>query len=146
MLQIKQALQSTIGKKYLTAVTGAALVFFVIFHLISNLALLSPDPNSYNLLSHSLVALGGWIKIAEILLLGVVAIHILLAIYLRRLSMRARPHSYAVKKSKGRTSKLGFSSTKLLVSGAVILIFLAAGAVVLAGLRVRSAEARRPEL
>jgi succinate dehydrogenase / fumarate reductase cytochrome b subunit len=124
MLQIREAFKSTLGQKYLTSITGAGLVIFIIFHLISNLALLAPNSNIYNSLSNSLVALGGWLELAEVLLLGVVAIHILVALYLKFLSMRARPNSYASKKTKHGPSKLGFSSTGLLLSGTVIFVFL----------------------
>jgi succinate dehydrogenase / fumarate reductase cytochrome b subunit len=124
MLRIKQAFKSTLGQKYLTSLTGAALVIFIIFHLISNLALFAPNPAVYNSLSNSLVEFGSWLVLAEIILLMLVVIHILVALYLKRLSMKARTHSYAFKQTKRGPSKQGFASTRLLLSGAVILVFL----------------------
>ena len=104
--------------------TGAALVVFIVFHFIANLALFSPNPKTYNSISNSLVDLGGWLVFAEIVLCGLLAIHILIALNLKLVSMRARPHGYEFKQTKGGPSKLGFASTKLFLTGAVILIFL----------------------
>ena len=124
MLYIKRALASTLGQKYLTAITGIGLVIFVIFHFISNLMLFHPNPAIYNGLSNSLIELGSWLVLAEIGLLAIVVIHIVVAIRLKYLAMRARPVAYVHKQSKQGPSKEGFSSTRLLLSGVVILGFL----------------------
>jgi succinate dehydrogenase / fumarate reductase cytochrome b subunit len=125
MLRISKALASTLGQKYLTSITGAGLVIFVIFHFISNLTLFYPDPSIYNSLSNSLVVLGNWLVIAEIILLLCIVLHVIVALRLKRLSMRARPQSYVSRLiTKGGPSKEGFASTRLLLTGTVVLIFL----------------------
>jgi succinate dehydrogenase / fumarate reductase cytochrome b subunit len=125
MPRIAQALRSTLGGKYVTSVTGAALAIFVLFHFAANLALFLPDPTAYNLMSNSLVAWGKWLVVAEVVLLVLLVIHILVAVRLKLLARRARPYGYSAVRSKGGPSHEGFSSARLLLTGTIILVFIA---------------------
>jgi succinate dehydrogenase / fumarate reductase cytochrome b subunit len=124
MLHLKKGFRSTVGLKYLMSLSGIILAAFVIFHLIANLYLLLPNSASYNLLSNSLTALGRWLVLAEIFLLICLFIHIVVAVRLKIISLRARPVSYVQIKTKGGPSKEGFASTRLFLTGLVILIFI----------------------
>lgn len=125
MFTLKKAFSSTLGQKYLMAVSGLALVLFVILHLLGNLTLLLPDSTVFNMYSTKLTDLGILLNIAEVGLLIVAVLHVLLAVRLRVLAKKARPIGYAEAHTKMGPSKWGFASRNLIVTGAVLLIFLA---------------------
>jgi len=51
------ALQSPVGKKLITGITGLGLLIFVLMHMIGNLSMFSGDA-AYNEYSHFLIGLG----------------------------------------------------------------------------------------
>ncbi len=124
MLKLNKAVASTLGQKFLMAITGLALVLFVIFHLFGNLTILAHDPNVFNVFSDKLVSLGTILNILELTLLALALIHISLALRLKWLAFRARPIGYAEKHSKGRPSKYGLASARMVPTGFMILVFL----------------------
>jgi succinate dehydrogenase / fumarate reductase, cytochrome b subunit len=124
MVPIKKAFSSTIGQKFLMAITGLALVLFLVFHLLGNLPLLLSDGTKYNVYSNTLITLGTLLYIAEVGLLVLTIIHILLAILLRYKAVNARPINYQTAKSKMGPSKMGFASRNLIVTGLVLLVFI----------------------
>jgi len=124
MLPIRETFKSTLGLKFLTAITGIGLVIFIIFHFLANISLFNPNPNSFNELSNTLEDFGGWLLLVEVILLALVGVHILVGVYLKYVSMRARPQNYRYLITKNGPSKKGFASTQLLITGIVILIFL----------------------
>jgi succinate dehydrogenase / fumarate reductase cytochrome b subunit len=81
--------RSSIGRKFLMAVTGLVLVAFVIGHLAGNLQIFeSPDHlNGYAAFLHQL---GPWLWAARIVLLACVAIHVWAATALALENRRAR--------------------------------------------------------
>jgi len=86
---------SSIGKKTVVALTGVALVFFVIGHLLGNFTLfLGPDYiNAYALKLHSL---GPLLWVIRAGLLGIVVLHIYFTMLLWVENRKARPQKYAV--------------------------------------------------
>jgi succinate dehydrogenase / fumarate reductase cytochrome b subunit len=114
-----RGLSSTVGTKFLVALTGALLVAFVIGHMLGNLQIyLGPEAiNSYAVF---LKSKPGLLWGARLGLLAAVIIHIW---GISRLSLRnqeARPESYALKRAVASS----FSSRTMLLSGAVLLAFI----------------------
>lgn len=126
MTSWKKALTSSVGKKFVTGITGLALVAFVIVHLIGNLLLyLGPDAfNSYAyFLEHRLVH--GWaVYVAEAGLILFFAAHIGAGVSVWRSKRRARPQEYFQSGHAGGASKKSFASRTMLISGLVILVFV----------------------
>lgn len=111
---------STVGQKILVAVTGAALVSFVVFHLIGNLKIFS-GPEALNKYGYFLKHdLGALIWIARAGLLGLFLIHLSLAFRLRMRSSAARPIGYVSQ----RTAQASLPSTTMIWTGIVILLFV----------------------
>lgn len=126
MIPWKQALTSSVGKKFVTGLTGLALVAFVIVHLIGNLLLyLGPDAfNGYAyFLEHRLVH--GWaVIVAEVGLIVFFAAHIAAGVSVWHRKRRARPQEYFQAGDAGGASKKSLASRTMLVSGLVLLVFV----------------------
>ena len=110
---------SSLGKKYIMALTGAALFAFVIGHLVGNLQVFGP-PELINAYAHFLKSKPAVLWGARLGLLAMVALHIASAVTLARLNKEARPQPYATKGAYGSTPQ----SRYMLVSGLVILAFV----------------------
>lgn len=110
---------SSLGKKYLMAISGAALFAFVIGHLLGNLQVFGP-PELINAYAHFLKSKPGLLWGARFGLLAMVALHIASAVTLAQMNKAARPEPYAGKSAYGSTPQ----SRYMLVSGLVILAFV----------------------
>jgi succinate dehydrogenase / fumarate reductase cytochrome b subunit len=110
---------STLGKKYIMALTGAALFVFVIGHLVGNLQVFGP-PELINTYAHFLKSKPGLLWGARLGLLAMVALHIAAAVTLSAANKAARPEPYAGKSAYGSTVQ----SRYMLVSGLVIAAFV----------------------
>ena len=116
---INRVWQSSLGKKYIMALTGCALFAFVIGHLLGNLQVFGP-PELINTYAHFLKSKPAMIWGARIGLLVCVALHITAAVTLAALNKEARPVGYAGGSAYGSTTR----SRYMLVSGLVILAFV----------------------
>ena len=110
---------STLGKKYIMALTGAALFAFVIGHLIGNLQVFGP-PEMINRYAHFLKSTPELLWGARIGLLVCVTLHIASAVTLSAQNKAARPEQYVGKSAYGSTA----ASRYMLVSGLVIAAFV----------------------
>lgn len=112
---------SSIGKKILVALTGAALLIFVLGHMIGNL-LVFVGPEAINEYGHMLqTALhGGGVWIARLGLLAAVGIHVVATIQLTKQNRAARVDAYG-KVASQVSSK---SSRTMIWSGLTILAFI----------------------
>jgi succinate dehydrogenase / fumarate reductase cytochrome b subunit len=111
--------QSSLGKKYIMAITGLALFIFVIVHMAGNLQIfLGPDSiNAYaKLLKSNLVLL--WTIRTGLFL--TVLLHITAASQLASANRRARPIAYTFKKPVAST----FANRTILLSGLILLAFI----------------------
>ncbi len=115
---------STIAKKFLTGLTGALLILFLVAHLAGNLTLLV-GRNTFNSYSHHLESLGILLYAVEIGLLAVIVAHVVMAIGVQLSKRHGRPTGYATYASKGKPSRQTFSSRTMLVTGLVLLAFMA---------------------
>jgi len=123
MPSITEALNSQIGRKLLTGITGILLLLFVIVHLAGNLAIFGEAGamNEYSLFLHSL---GPLLWIARIGLLLAFLIHAWIGISIWWNKRKARPQKYEVYSSKGGPSKQSISSRSMAFTGIVLLIFI----------------------
>ena len=110
---------SSIGKKFLMALTGLVLVGFVTGHLVGNLQIFLP-PAKINAYGHMLESLGAGLWAIRGFLLACVVIHIWLAFKLTAENRAARPQDYGV----GHTNRATLASRIMLRSGIVVLVFL----------------------
>src|ERR1019366_6804364 len=103
---------STVGGKFLVALTGLALTGFVIVHMAGNLQIFL-GAEAINEYAKKLKDLGPLLWIARIGLLVVFVIHIWLALRLKIRSREARPIGYAHE----QTVQASFASRSMVLSG-----------------------------
>lgn len=106
------------------AITGLALVGFIITHLAGNLLLYKSDGEAFNAYAHKLASYGFLLYIAEAGLAAFFLIHAVNGILLALGAKAATPKKYAVSKSKGGESRWGWASNNMAITGTVLLIFL----------------------
>ncbi len=120
MTPIVSLIRSTIGRKFLMAVTGLILVGFVIGHLVGNLQIFSP-PDKINGYAEFLHAMGPMLWVARIVILASVVIHVWAAISLTLENNRARGGTrYGTK----HTIQATLASRTMRLTGLVVLAFL----------------------
>lgn len=121
-MTVRQLLGTSTGSKILVALTGLAMVGFLAGHLAGNLlALLGPA--EYNAYAHALISNPLLIPV-EIGLIAILVMHMGTAISVVVRGRQARPDRYAVKKWAGGPSRKTVSSTTMIVTGSLILVFL----------------------
>jgi len=120
-----RALSSSVGKKFLMAITGLLLCGFLIAHLGGNL-LMYAGPEAYNDYAHKLHENEGLLMVAETGLFGIFILHIYLAFSVSAENRRARGQEYAVSNPKGEGDGIGFGrpDTWMMISGLIILAYL----------------------
>ena len=112
--------QSTIGRKFLMALSAMFLLVFLLIHLSVNLlSIFSED--AFNTASHFM----GYNPLIQfvmqpVLVAGVI-FHFVMGLVLEMKNKNARPVKYAVANNSGNSS---WSSRNMIISGAVILAFL----------------------
>lgn len=116
---------TTVGQKLLMALTGLALVGFLITHLAGNLLLWAGE-EKFNDYAYQLHGLGPVLWAAEIALATLFLLHICLAISTAALSQTARRKKYAEKNSKQDQVVLsgGGASNWMMPTGLMVLVFL----------------------
>lgn len=110
---------SSIGRKFLMAITGLILIGFVTGHLVGNLQVFQ-DPEHINGYAQFLHQLGPLLWVARIGLLVAAGIHIWAATVLTLENRRARGGSYGVK----HTIRATLASRTMRLTGYVVLAFL----------------------
>lgn len=117
-----KALRSTVGSKFLVALTGLALVGFLVGHLAGNLLILL-GPESFNAYGHALIS-NPLVIPAEIGLIALLLLHVVKALWHVAGGRTARPQPYAKKVWAGGPSRKSWGSTTMAVSGVILLVFL----------------------
>ena len=120
-----KALSSSIGQKFVMAITGLALCGFLVVHLGGNL-LLYVGAEKYNHYAHTLHAQEILLLVAEIGLFVTFVLHIWLAFRTSRENRSARPVDYAMRQSKiEQEGPLAAPpSGVMLATGIGVLVFL----------------------
>lgn len=120
MSLIGNLFRSSIGRKFLMAVSGLILIGFVIGHLVGNLQIFS-HPDQINGYAEFLHGLGPLLWVARIGLLAAVVIHIWAAVVLTLENRRARgTQRYGV----AHTIQATLASRTMRLTGLVVLAFL----------------------
>ncbi|MCC5840569.1 MAG: succinate dehydrogenase cytochrome b subunit [Opitutales bacterium] len=111
---------TSLGKKYIMAVTGLILVGFVIGHMLGNLQMfLHPDwMNAYAYKLQNLPY--GLLWIVRLGLLAAVVAHIVTAVLLVLENKRARPQGYSV----NATLQASFASKTMRYTGLILIAFI----------------------
>jgi succinate dehydrogenase / fumarate reductase cytochrome b subunit len=111
---------SSIGKKWVMAITGLSFCGFLVFHLLGNLTVYG-GPELFNWYVEHLHSLGILIKIAEWVLLFLFLVHVITGLLLAYENYRARPVRYAVSKTAGGRT---LGSRSMAITGILILVFV----------------------
>lgn len=115
--------QSSIGKKWVVALTGIVLIAYVIGHLIGNLQIFLPAQEGVrqiNKYGHFLHSLGAGLWAVRIFLFICFALHIVTAIQLAMENRAARPQRYATVKY----TQASPAGRTMVISGLIILVFV----------------------
>lgn len=110
---------SSIGRKFVMAVTGVLLLLFVIGHLVGNLQIFL-GAEVFNAYAAFLQGLGAILWVVRAGLLFVFLVHVLMALQLRAINQSARPVGY----QKQATLQASAASLYMLETGVVILLFV----------------------
>jgi succinate dehydrogenase / fumarate reductase cytochrome b subunit len=113
---------SSIGKKYVMAITGLIGVGFVIGHMIGNLQAFPflGGEEKLNAYSASLRHLGGLLLAVRLTLLIAVVLHIVAAYQLTRMSLESRPKDYSYWRPRGSD----YASRTMRWSGPILALFI----------------------
>jgi succinate dehydrogenase / fumarate reductase cytochrome b subunit len=112
---------SSLGKKILAGSTGLFLCAYLAVHAAGNLLLFKGDGGAaFDAFAETLPSFL-IIRVIEIGLYAVFAVHIATGTYLRVVNRRARPRGYLVNKPEKNSS---FSSRTMFLTGSIVFIFL----------------------
>ena len=114
---MKELINSSVGRKMIVAVTGQAMVLFIIVHVLGNTTVYFGGLNSYAEKLHSLSLL---VWKTRIIMSIILAVHLFFSIQMTLENWRSKPDSYAVTKNLRST----FASRNMIWTGAVIGAFL----------------------
>lgn len=124
-MKMTTALRSSVGKKAVMAVSGIALMLFLVVHLGGNLTLFACDGGKlFNSYAHHLESVGPLLVVAEAGLLAIFLFHVISAFSVYVEKLRARPDGYAVVDSKGGPSRKTLASRSMIFTGILVLLFL----------------------
>jgi succinate dehydrogenase / fumarate reductase cytochrome b subunit len=113
---------SSVGTKIAIALTGIALVGFLIMHLAGNLLILIGG-ETFNAYSHKLISNPLLIPV-EIALLAIFLVHVYKTVRMFLDNRLARPTAYAEKRWAGHTSRKSLASSTMIVTGLVTFVFV----------------------
>lgn len=108
---------SSLGKKYLMAITGLFLCSFLIIHFLGNIALYT-NPVQFNEYTRFMTS-NPIIRIMELVLVAGFLTHIIDAVMLSRANKKAQPVKYAMDKKQS-----SWYSRNMGLTGTIILVFL----------------------
>jgi succinate dehydrogenase / fumarate reductase, cytochrome b subunit len=111
--------QSSLGKKYVMAITGIVLFIFVIMHMLGNLQIFL-GPAGINTYAEFLHTNPGLLWSARLGLLIMIALHIAAAVKLSAENRAARPVNYATPKFAAAS----YASRTMLMSGLIVFVFI----------------------
>ena len=121
----QKAFSSSIGSKFLVAITGIFLIVFLIAHLAGNLLFIA-GPDAFNEYSHKLIS-NPLVYVAELGLVAIFVLHIVKTVGLVAGSYAARPDGYKKRKwakTKNDKSRKSFSSSTMILTGTITALFV----------------------
>jgi succinate dehydrogenase / fumarate reductase cytochrome b subunit len=120
--RFRRVFSSSVGTKLLIGATGVMLFVYMVLHLAGN-ALVFAGPDLFNEYSHTLISNPLIIPI-ELGLLAIFLLHIYKATRMWMSNSAARPVAYSQKERAGHTSRKSLSSTTMIWTGLLILVFV----------------------
>ncbi len=115
-----RSLSSSIGKKFMMAVTGVCLLLFLIIHLINNLTLYG-GPDLFDTVVKSLDSIKPLVRVIEVILAVIFIYHIFDGFYLWWQNKKARPVKYKINASRANSD---LYSRTTFITGSIVFIFL----------------------
>ena len=115
---------TSVAKKILNALTGIALIGFLVVHLLGNLTLFSSDPGPFNYYANTLHNLGWLLTAIEISLLLLFAAHIASSVYITMENRQARKSDYVARARARATVTKPAASRNMIYTGLVLVVFL----------------------
>ena len=119
MNMLMQLFRSSLGKKYIMAITGLLLFGFVVVHMLGNLQVFM-GPVALNDYAEFLKTRPALLWTARAGLLLIAVLHIVSALQLAQENRAARPIPYSQKEPSGAS----FASQAILFSGLIVLAFI----------------------
>jgi succinate dehydrogenase / fumarate reductase, cytochrome b subunit len=119
---LTRVFSSSVGTKLLIGLTGLALAAYMALHLAGN-AIIFFGPDMFNEYSHTLIS-NPLIVPIEIGLLLVFLLHIYKTLTMWMRNKAARPVGYHRKERAGHTSRKSLSSSTMIASGLIIMVFV----------------------
>jgi succinate dehydrogenase / fumarate reductase cytochrome b subunit len=116
---LTRTLSSSLGRKYIVAVTGLAMIGFLLAHLSGNL-LVFAGPEAMNAYAKGLHTFPAALWTLRLGLIGAAVFHIYFALALNLENYRARPISYAMK----RYERASWCSRNMVLTGLLILAYI----------------------
>ncbi|HOJ18785.1 MAG: succinate dehydrogenase cytochrome b subunit [Ignavibacteriales bacterium] len=111
---------SSIGQKFVMAVTGICLILFLVIHLIGNLMIFG-GADAFNGYVGTLEHIKPLIRVIEFILALIFLFHILNGVSLWLANKKARPVGYKI---NGSSKNSSFFSRTMIVTGSITFIFL----------------------
>jgi succinate dehydrogenase / fumarate reductase cytochrome b subunit len=124
-MDFPKAFSSSVGSKFLIALTGLFLLAFLFAHLAGNLLFIA-GPDAFNEYSHRLIS-NPLVYVAELGLLAIFVLHIFKTVGMIAGSYSARPERYAKKtwaKTKSDRSRKSLASSTMILTGTITLLFV----------------------
>lgn len=118
---VRNFIASSIGKKYLMALTGLIWAGFVMAHMLGNL-LIFVSADAYNSYGHFLTS-GKLIYVAEALLVAALVVHVFCAVALTIQNRRARGEADYSTLAQG-AKRASWGSRNMAAQGSLILSFI----------------------
>lgn len=123
MPSLIKALNSQVGRKIITGITGIGLMLFLIGHLAGNFSIFG-GKDAFNIYTYTLESLGLLLYLVEAGLVFFFLYHAILGISIWLERKKARPDGYAKYQTKGGPSHQTLASKSMIYTGIIILIFL----------------------
>ena len=118
----RRVFSSSVGTKLLIGATGLLLFGYLILHLAGNLMVFAGQ-DTFNHYSHALIS-NPLIVPIELVLALIFVVHIYKAVVMWTKNQAARPVAYEQKSWAGYTSRKSVSSTTMIWTGLVTLLFV----------------------
>lgn len=115
-----QTCRSSLGKKYIMALTGMMLAGFLLVHTIGNSTIFW-GREAFNAYAHHLHSLGIFVPIFEAGLYSIFFIHVITGILLFLDNLKARGSRYHVQQSSGGRT---WGSRTMIYTGAALFVFI----------------------
>src|SRR5690348_1598924 len=116
---VSNLFRSSLGKKYIMAVTGFFMFLFVVGHLAGNLQIFL-GPEAINRYGHFLQSNLELVWPARLAMLAFLVLHVWSASKLTAENRAARPEGYAAYQPIGSS----YASRTMLMSGLIVLVFI----------------------